>query len=465
MVLKIKNKLKKIPYLRRGVHYLKLFFPWKFFYSKEFYEWYQFLQKSQWWSEEQHRDYQWKKIKELLEYSYINVPYYTKVFKELDASPHDFKNFRDFEEFPYLTKEIVRNHFEEFISLKVNRKDLIYYNTGGATGEPLRICKTKRDDIIGNAFMFSQWKRVGFSVKDLIVRLRGEIIPDKKLWVYQPSSNSYLFSSYHLSKKHISKFVKKLNSIKPKFLHVYPSSLWLFANIMNDNELKISFKLQGILCGSEKLYPNQRKLFEKIFGCRVYTWLGLAEQTILAGECEKSNLLHIFSEHSYVELIDSERKIIRSPGITGKIVGTTFYRYVFPFIRYISDDIAKYASLKCTCGRHYKLLENIVGRSQDRIVCKNGKIIPVTALFFGQHLKAFNNTIKLQIEQNKPGKAIVRIIKSESFTFDDEQLLNSQLKKATDGGVEFGFQYVNDIPRTASGKHKFVIQDLPIENF
>jgi phenylacetate-CoA ligase len=307
--------------------------------------------------------------------------------------------------------------------------------------------------------MSNQWGRVGYQLKDRRVIIRGEVTKNNQLWEYLPSINAWLFSSYHLSDIYIKKMVDKLNKIKPEFIHVYPSSMWIFVNLMIENNLKLNFTPQAILCGSEKLYDHQRKLFTGVFGCRTYSWLGLTEQTILAGECEYSSDLHIFPQHSYIELIDDNGKLISEPGKTGHIVGTTLHRYTFPLLRYVSGDMAKYAAGTCKCRRNYSRLSQVEGRAQYAIVSRDGRIIPLVAL---NHLLAYNKIIKMQIFQCKPGEVEVRIIRKSSFTEEDAEFFKNKLIDATDHSVSFKITYHDNLERTPGGKDRFLIQHLPL---
>jgi len=461
----MKKALKKISTLKKSVHYLKSHFPNHFLYTKEFWKWYNFLQESQWWSEERLVEYQWSQLKLLLVHCYENVPYYKNMFRELNATPNDIKTQKDFEKIPFLTKNIVYERLDDLLPKNIDKNKLNYFTTGGSSGEPLGFYKDKMSSLIESAFMFAQWGRVGYKPGDLRMILRGEVVPRRKLFSFQSLSKSWLFSSFHLSPRYITVLVNKLNSIKPKFLHVYPSSLWVFTNLMIENNLKLSFSLKAILCGSETLYPYQRKLFEKVFKCRVYSWLGLAEGVILAGECEKSSNLHILSEYSYVELIDKNENIIKDERKSGEIVGTNFKNFITPFIRYKSGDIASFAHGKCECGRNYALLKKIDGRIQNMIILKDGKIIPLTALIFGQHFIAFDKIKKMQIEQKQVGKVTIRLIKGLNFTIADEKEMKKVIAKATNNSISVDFEYVSTIPRTQRGKHKFLIQHIPIKYY
>ena len=44
--------------------------------------------------------------------------------------------------------------------------------------------------------------------------------------------------------------------------------------------------MRALLCGSENVREGQREYLERVFKTRFYSWYGMSEKVILAGECE-----------------------------------------------------------------------------------------------------------------------------------------------------------------------------------
>jgi phenylacetate-CoA ligase len=82
----------------------------------------------------------------------------------------------------------------------------------------------------------------------------------------------------------------------------------------------------------------------------------------------------------------------------------------------------------------------------------------LTALIFGQHLKAFKNIKKWQLVQNEIGKVIINIIKSEDYMHEDEN--DILIKFTAVAKFDLEFNYVDDIQLTKRGKHLFLIQNI-----
>ena len=157
--------------------------------------------------------------------------------------------------------------------------------------------------------------------------------------------------------------------------------------------------------------------------------------------------------YGYTEVVDSEGKQVKK-GCLGEIVVTSFYNRAMPLIRYRTGDMGIYGGVKD--GVVY--LDKIEGRTQDYIYNNDGIKIPLTALVFGQHYKAFVNIRKWQIIQYTKGRVIVKIIKSDKYTLKDQKEIKQKFDKLANTKVVF--KYVNKIDLTKRGKYRFLLQHM-----
>ncbi|MBG0860573.1 MAG: hypothetical protein IQL11_13825 [Bacteroidales bacterium] len=145
--------------------------------------WYNFVEKSQWWTKDEFENYQWRKVKVLLKYAYESIPYYKELFIKIGATPGDIKSWLDFRNIPILTRETIRERSDDLISKHIkNKSKLKYVTTSGTTGESLGFYKDSDGEAISRAFMCSQWKRVGYHEYSKRIMLRGEHIKNDKLF-------------------------------------------------------------------------------------------------------------------------------------------------------------------------------------------------------------------------------------------------------------------------------------------
>lgn len=422
-----------------------------------------FLNRSQWWSWEQHRQYQLQQLQSLLRHAYKNVPYYHKIMKDAKLKPDDFKSLEDLQKLPFLTKELVRQNKEGLVAGNMRRKK-VAANTGGSTGKPLEFYWERgRSRSLERAFMWRQWAWVGFHYgSDRTCIIRGQTVKEG-LWHYDPIDKHLFVNSYNLSDSNCELIMDKLRKFRPVSIQAYPSTLTILAAWMQKQGEAPIESIKVLLCGSENLYPAQKQLFHEVFKARVYSWYGHGESCCLAGYCEKQDYYHVYGEYGYIELIDENGNVLPwESGRKGEIVGTSFINNTMPFIRYRTGDIAVVGSNSCSCGRNYRLLAKIEGRKQEYIVTSDGRLIALTGAVFGQHWHAFAKIRQIQFVQDEPGKVIVKIVKGPDFGTEDEKEIVQKIMGCVKSGLSMRFDYVNKILLTARGKHVFIKQSLPL---
>lgn len=462
----MRNLIRKVPsWIKKPIKYVYGLIPYEKRMGKVFWDTYNFLQESQWWSKEKLEEYQMTELEKLLKHAYENVPYYRRVFDERGLRPKDIQDFYDLKKIPFLTKEIVQNNLEDLVAQNYPKSNLQYITTAGSTGIPLGFYLDKNTTGAKEwAFILNQWKRVGFKIGDKSVVLRGNVVKSAnkgKLWEYDSANKNLILSSYHITDKKLAEYIEKIREFRPDFVQAYPSAITILARLMKENNIKNFPSVKAILCGSENLYSWQRKLLEEVFQCRIYSWYGHAEECCLAGECEKSNYYHIFSEYGYTELIGKDGKQVNEENKLGEIVATGFNNYACPFIRYRTMDMAIKGKNHCNqCGRQFQLLKKIEGRIQEMILTKTNRYISMTAI--NMHSDVFDNIKQFQFFQEEKGKVFFNIIKKNSYTEKDTEYIYRELNKKLGNDMDLIIHFVDHIPRTKNGKYRFLIQKLPI---
>jgi phenylacetate-CoA ligase len=458
MAKPVRRSKKKKSITNRVLHLL----PYYFVFLKK----YLFLKQSQWWSKERLDQYQWQQLKKVLTHAYEKVPYYRKMFDNLEINPHDFKTFEDLQKLPLTSKDVVRNHFNEMIAKNFSSNQLEYVTTGGSTGNPLELYYEKGVSRAKEwAFIKTLWDMVDYHFWDKCVLLRGNIVRtsrSSKLFEYSFFGRWLILSGYHMDEKNIELYEEKIRKFKPRFIQAYPSTITLLARYMEEHGVTPFLSVKAVLLSSENLYPWQRTFLEDVLHTRVYSFYGLAEQCALAGECESNTEYHIFPEYGYVELLGKDGKPITKEGELGEIVATGFNNYAMPFIRYRTRDIALYTNKKCSCGRNYSLLLDVQGRMQDFFVSKKGILIPLTGGTEGLVLDVSRYVDKSQFYQEKKGEVILKIVKRKGYSQNDTQNILKALENRYGSDLFFKVEFVEDIPRTKAGKFLYLIQKIPI---
>ncbi len=457
-----------LPYpLQQPLRYIYGALPARIRYGRVFWETYNFLKESQWWSREKLEEYQMQQLSQLLNHAYENVPYYRRVFDERGLKPKDIQGLDDLRKLPYLTKEIIQENLPELVARNYPKSKLQPVTTGGSTGQPLGLyCERGVTTDKEQAFLITMWGRVGFRIGDRYATLRGDVVPSAskgKSWEYNPASKNLVLSSYHMTDETLPNYIEKIREFKPAFIQAYPSTITILVRFMNENNISPFPSVKAILCASENLYPWQRELVESRLKCRVWDFYGHAERAALAGQCEKTNFYHVQSEFGIIELIDKKGNPATNENEMAEIVATGLANFACPLIRYRTMDLAVPSDAHCECGRNYPLLKDIEGRLQDLVVTRDKRLITLTALIFAQHFEAFSQVKQMQLFQQKAGELVVKIVKAPKYSRKDEQEIMRKMQRAVGHSLDIAFDYVDNIPRTQTGKFRFLIQELPIE--
>lgn len=95
------------------------------------------MEQSQWWPRERIEELQIRRLRRLISHAEQFVPYYRDLFKKTELTAADIHSLSDLQRIPLLTKQDIRSNLEGFKSEKAER--LTRFNTGGSSGEPLKI--------------------------------------------------------------------------------------------------------------------------------------------------------------------------------------------------------------------------------------------------------------------------------------------------------------------------------------
>lgn len=396
-------------------------------------------------------------LHKLLKHAVEYVPFYKSLKLAECINP-------ELSAFPIIDKQTIRERIDEFLTGSGFRR--LKATSGGSTGQPFVFYMDRLiTRQVEKAFIFDQWKRVGYRFGDSIFNLRGRT-PEKGRFVHHDRLfNIHFASSFNLSREKLGDYINAINGIRPRFLHGYPSTMYQLASLMESTGRKLQFTPVAVFCGSEKLFAYQRAKIEAVFGCRVYHWYGHSECLALGGACEYSDKLHFYPQYGYTELVPSG--ICDEKGRElHEIVATGFNNPIMPLIRYRTGDYAIPAeSQVCRCGRNYLLVDEVVGRQQEFIVDNKGALISATSLIFGQHYSAFDGLESIKLHQKLIGEIDVVLVKGNGFSEDLFHQMQERMQELIGERMTIRYLFTDKPEKTAIGKARLVEQELDTQEY
>ena len=404
------------------------------------------------------KDYQVKKIKEIIFESKKNVPYYRNLFQKLDIKVSDIDTLDDIRKIPILGKDHLRGDYKNFVNEKFKKSSLHVIQTTGTTGTPLKVYFNSTSRKLHYAFYERFISQTCINYKMKKATFGGRIIvpfeqQKPPFWRYNYFQKDLLFSSYHLKNENLLHYIDKLKKYRPHYIDSYPSSIYTIARYMEEHKICGKNITDAIITSAETLFQEQRELLEKVFGAPVYDHYGSAEMCVFIGQCKEKNY-HVNMDYGVVEFLNDKDQNAKE-GEEARIICTGFINTVMPFIRYNIGDTCYISSKKCKCGNPFPVIDKIIGRIDDIIITPDGrKIGRMGPLLKGLPVK------EAQFTQEKIDLVNIKLVKEHGFTVETEKIIIKQLNQRLGNKIWYKFEYIENIPRGRGGKYQYVISHL-----
>ncbi|WP_201353790.1 phenylacetate--CoA ligase family protein [Hydrogenimonas urashimensis] len=403
----------------------------------------------------------------LLNHAYKNVPYYSKIFKDLGLVQRgvvELKDLSELKNFPFLTKEIIRQQKENLYSKDLNKRNHYVNTSGGSTGEPVKFLQCDKYKLSNKAnFELVKFLR-GCTPYDSTIIIWGA---DRDIAIGKRSLkdrfldfqlNRVCLNSYKLSENDMINFLKILNKRPPKLIISYIQSIYELAKFAKENKIYVE-KQNAIHTSAGTVYDYMRDLIEDVFQCKIFNHYGSREVGPIATECSAHDGLHIMMEHTIVEVVNEKGELCK-PGEEGEIVVTSLHNFAMPLIRYKIGDIGIFQEYThCSCGCSYPKLHKVLGRSTDFFI--NTKDEKIYGAYF-THIFYFRNWIeKFQVIQKTKDKILIKIVKKDKIPKNELDDIVKKIKFLMGDECEVNFEFVKDIPKTETGKFLYTISKIP----
>jgi phenylacetate-CoA ligase len=270
---------------------------------------------------------------------------------------------------------------------------------------------------------------------------------------YNFAEKQIYFSAYHISPRNTKKYAEALKKRPVSYMTGYAVSNFTLAKFLLDQKIDVP-PLKAVITSSEKLTPEMRQVFQKVYGCKTYDSYSGVEACGLISENEFGQLL-ISPDVGIMEVLKEDGTPCQ-PGEIGEIYSTGFLNYDQPLIRYRIGDMVKLAKdQKTKCGRNMVVVEEIIGRVEDTVIGADGRQM---VRFHGIFMD-LPKIIEGQIIQHKLGKFEIKVVASEALTQKEQETMKSRMISQL-GDIELTINEVQLIERNSNGKFKAVVSHI-----
>ena len=417
------------------------------------------MEESQWWDAERLQALQLERLRQLLGYAQVHVPYYRALFGKIGFNPGSVDAVSDLARLPFLTKVEIRANST---ALKADEaKDLARFNTGGSSGEPLifYIGKQRVSHDVAAKWRATRWW--GVDIGDPEVVVWGSPIElgaqDNFRAVRDMFFRTKLLPAFEMSAAKLDTFLAGIRRMRPKMLFGYPSAI---AHIARHAELQgqrmDDLGIMVAFVTAESLYEEQRRQIERTFGCPVANGYGGRDAGFIAHQCPAGGM-HITAEDIIVEIIDAQGNALPA-GQAGEIVVTHLATRDYPFIRYRTGDVGVLDDGVCPCGRGLPLIKEVQGRTTDFLVAQDGTVMHGLALIYV--LRDLPGVRQFKIIQESLAKTRILLATGAGFQEDSIETIISGIRQRLGSGLAVEIERVDVIPKEASGKYRYVVSNV-----
>mgnify|MGYP001028288969 CR=1 FL=1 len=351
-------------------------------------------------------------------------------------------------EYPILTKNDLREYWDDICSSNYRGKKLYTTHTSGSTGIPLtmRWNSEKRHRQLADIIYFNEIANQKLGQPYAFYREEGQRY--QKSQIERWKQNLTVIDVTHLDQNKLESICQRLEQ-RPYFNMCmgYASTHEAVLNHMLERKGKHEYHLTSLITSSEVL-PIEKKLgLKSIIGCQVIDRYSNEENGIIAQTGDVSDDFNVNYASFHVEILKIDSDEPASYGEVGRIVITDLYNYAVPLIRYETGDLSICASKK---NGWVTRLKTIQGRQSDIIYDTLGR--KITTSNWTVYMCEFDKIRQYQLIQIAAKKYCLKVNVAKGIYRDADIVYAVKRILGKDAYVEV--DYVTGVPALSSGKFK-----------
>jgi phenylacetate-CoA ligase len=403
------------------------------------------LLKNQGLSREQVLVKQREDLRQIADFAVQHTDYYRERFGTI------WKQEATIGDLPILKKDDVIRHRDDLLVRDADRKQTKIGHTGGSTGKPLAFWYDDAKHELMRAGMCRSYMGSGWQPGQKILNFWGARQDTQAGGVFGETWGDFIAAektipAHEFSESRLAEWARFIGAYRPVLLQGYASILAELARFVVENRLEMPNSLLGVYSTAEVLNGWQRELMERAFGCKVFNQYGSREIPNIGCECRHGKL-HVFTDMVYLESLPD--------GDEDRLIVTSLTNRLMPMIRYDIGDSGRLLDGDCDCGWPFPLMEMGMCRQNDLIRTSSGKSVHPS--YFNRLLYGLTLVRQYQFVQTAPDKIVLNLVSSSRLSPETVAAMKNAIRRDVDRDMVFEIIYLEEIPRTVSGKHRFVI--------
>lgn len=409
---------------------------------------------------------QLERLQALAKRVYQKIPFYKESFDKAGVNPEDIKSLADLTKLPFTVKQDMRDAYP-FGLFAVPRKDVVRVHcSSGTTGTATVVGYTQKDlENWGDCFARALYG-AGCGPDSTLQIAYGYGLFTGGLGAHNGGERAGC-TVLPMSTGNTKRQVRLMKDFDVDCLCCTPSYALNIAEVAQEEGYDIhEFPIHAGILGAEPCSEATRAEIEQKMGIQVYDIYGLSEVMGpgVACECENQHGLHVCEDQFIIEILDPKTLQPVPDGEWGEVVFTTLCKECSPLVRYRTRDISRILVGECECGRTFRRMDRIAGRTDDMMILRGVNVFPSQ---IEEEIVSFPEIApQYQLILTTKGTldhAELRVETVPEFPFDEIRRLE-KLKKDLQKALKENLQIAVDVkivePKTierAEGKAKRII--------
>jgi phenylacetate-CoA ligase len=324
------------------------------------------------------RNCQSRRLIDMVERVYHNVPFYRNKMQEMGLQPEDIRTVDDLKRLPFTTKQDLRDNYP-FGLFAVPQSEIVrVHASSGTTGKPTVVGYTRRDLATWSEVIARTLTSAGAHKHDVIHIAYGYGLFTGGLGLHY-GSEKIGATVIPVSGGNTKRQLQIMRDFGSTVLACTPSyALYLSEAMEEDGFSRDKYKLRVGIFGAEPWTENMRREIEEKWSIKAIDIFGLSEVIGpgVSSECLCQDGLHINEDHFIPEIIDPVTLEVLPEGSEGELVFTTITKEGLPLLRYRTRDLTSINYAPCRCGRTLVRMKKCNGRSDDMLIIRGVNLFP-----------------------------------------------------------------------------------------
>ncbi|ONH55532.1 hypothetical protein CcI49_28920 [Frankia sp. CcI49] len=325
-------------------------------------------------------DEQLRRLVELTRLAQEKSSFYQRSFASAGITPGDITSFEAFRgRVPLIRKDDVRAFRDESGDgfgglLTIDAADVTTVTaSSGTTGDPTffaEVWSGYRSSPLAASYLRSLWEmgvRPGDRILCTAASFRGVVEDAYRAMGLVP----ILVDTWMGNWTEVAEAIRRHRPTMGQLMSPQLVELEHLAHHVDMRDLLSSFV--GMSFAGEPIGARMRRRIAEDWGLALWVFSS-AGDTGLAWECSEHDGFHINWDETFVEVLDSDGRQVPEDGV-GELVVTALDNDAYPLIRFRTDDMVRYSSRTCPCGRTSPRIW-MLGRGGDETIVAGRPVLP-----------------------------------------------------------------------------------------